>query len=108
MLLSRPLAVGAGNTGASAFRAVVLWDSDCLAGLIAAAYPLKPCGTAALVSLGEGAFGLPRRGHVASRCIATEPPSYCAAYHDLSGATQGGPCFLHLGIPDGHLGTALT
>jgi len=45
---------------------VVLWDSDRLAGLIAAAYPLKPCETASLVNLGEGDFGPPRRGHVAS------------------------------------------
>jgi len=36
------------------FRAVVLWDSGRLAGLIAAAYPLKPHRTTTLVNLGEG------------------------------------------------------
>jgi len=45
---------------------MVLWDSGCLAGLIATAYPLKPHGTAALVSLGEGNVGPPRKGRVAS------------------------------------------
>jgi len=69
MPLSRLLAVGAGNTGAPAFRAAVLWDSGCLAVPIAAAYPLKPCGTTALVSLGEGDVGPPRKGCIAGGCL---------------------------------------
>jgi len=51
-----------------AFRAMVLWDSGRLAMLIATAYPLKPCGTAAPVSLSEGNVGPLRKGHVASGC----------------------------------------
>ena len=47
---------------------VVLWDSGCLAGLIAATYPLKPHETTSLVSLGEGDIGPPRKGCVADRC----------------------------------------
>jgi len=69
MQLSRLLAVGAGNTGTPALRAAVLWDSSHLAMPIATAYPLKPPGTAALVSLSEGNVGPPRKGRVADGSV---------------------------------------
>jgi len=54
---------------------MVLWDSGCLAGLIAAAYPLKPCETASPVNLGKGNVGPPRRGRIASRVRLHAPQS---------------------------------
>jgi len=61
---------------------MVLWDSGCLAGLIATTYPLKPHGTAAPVSLGEGDVGPPRKGRVASVSAFV-----CNGPFDLGGAT---------------------
>jgi len=52
MLLGAPLSVQAGPVA-------VLWDSGHLAEQIATAYPLKPCGTTAPVSLSEGDIGPP-------------------------------------------------
>jgi len=73
---------------------MVLWDSGRLAVLIATAYPLKPHGTAAPVSLSKGNVGPPQKGCVADGCLWAEPSSYLTAYLDPGGAAQGDPQWL--------------
>ena len=65
---------------------MVLWDSGRLAGLIAAAYPLKPHGTAAPVSLSKGNIGPLRRGRVAgiTAFVPSWPPLTWAGIWSLT------------------------